>query len=424
MPKKAEELAPLTVGRMTEPGLHFVGGVAGLILQVLPSGGRSWILRFSVAGKRRDMGLGGFPDVTLAGAREAARVARAKASAGIDPIDERDSARHMLKLAKANAVRFRDAATKYIDAHEAGWKSAKHGQQWRNSLKNYAYPVIGDIMVSEIGLPQMLDVLEPIWRTKTETATRVRSRIESVLGWATTKGYRQGLNPARWKGHLENVLPSAAKIMKEVPQPALPIDEAPAFMQALRTHQGAGARALEFLILTAVRSGEARGALWSEIDMDDAMWTIPPERMKMKKEHRVPLSPRALELLKELTQDEASPFLFTAPRGGELSDGTLNAVIKRMNEAGKKQWIDPKVGRTVVPHGFRSTFRDWAAERTNLPRDVAEMALAHSIGDKVEAAYRRGELFEKRRTMMNKWAAFLAKPQSSAKVVPMPSKQA
>ena len=330
----------------------------------------------------------------------------------------------MLKLAKANAVSFRDAATKYIDTHEAGWTNAKHSQQWRNSLKNYAYPVIGDIMVSEIGLPQLLTVLEPIWRAKTETATRVRARIEAVLGWATTKGYRQGLNPARWKGHLENILPAAGKIMNEVPQPALPFDEAGAFMQALRAHQGSGARALEFLILTAVRSAEVRGALWSEIDADDGVWTIPAVRMKMKKEHKVPLSTRALELLEALPR-EGSPLLFPAPRDGILSGGTLNAVIRRMNASGGKQWVDPKSNRTAVAHGFRSTFRDWASERSNFPPHVAEMALAHSIGDKVEAAYRRGELLKKRRSMMNEWAAFLAKPEPNAKIIPMQkSKQA
>lgn len=423
MPKKAVELSPLAVSRLDKPGLHFVGGVAGLALQVLPSGGRTWILRTTIAGKRRDMGLGGFPDVTLAGAREAARVARAKADQGVDPIDDRKAARGLLQLARANAVTFEVAARTYIASHEASWRNAKHGQQWRNSLTNYAYPIIGKMQVRDIGLPQVLQVLEPIWRTKTETATRVRSRIESVLGWATTRGYRDGLNPARWKDHLDNLLPAPTKITKERHQPALPFTEAGAFMLALQSHEGSGARALEFLILTATRSGEARGALWSEIDTDEGVWTIPPARMKMEREHRVPLAPRSIELLGALPRVHGVDLVFPAPRGGALSDGTLNAIIKRMN-AESTRWIDPKDGRTVVAHGFRSTFRDWASERTAFPRDVAEMALAHAIGDKVEAAYRRGELFEKRRSMMNKWAAFLAKPETNAKVIPMTSKQA
>ncbi len=424
MPKKAVELGALAVERMRDPGLHFVGGVAGLALQVLPSGGRTWVLRATVAGKRRDMGLGGFPDVTLAGAREAARVARAKADSGIDPIEDRKENRAKLQVMRENAKTFDECAKTYIEAHEAGWRNMKHAQQWRNSLATHAGPIIGAMLVREVGLRHVLAVLEPIWRTKTETATRVRSRMESILGWATTKGYRDGPNPARWKDHLDNLLPPPGKIAKEKHHPALPVESVGAFMQVLRTHGGNGARALEFVILTAARSGEARGAIWSELDLGEGVWTIPPARMKMEREHRVPLSAAVVDLLKALPREVGTDLVFPAPRGGELSDGTLNAVIKRMNEADDNRWVDPKDGRSAVAHGFRSTFRDWTSERTSFPRDVAEMALAHAIGDKVEAAYRRGELFEKRRSMMSKWASFLAKPQSDARVIPMQSKRA
>lgn len=426
MPKKAQELSPLAVSRLAKPGFHFVGGVAGLALQVLPSGGRSWVLRATVGTKRRDMGLGGFPDVTLADAREAARVARAKVRSGIDPIEEAQSARSMLRLAQSNAVSFERASLTYIETHEAGWRNVRHAQQWRNSLATHAYPVLGQVLVRDIELPQILAVLEPIWRAKTETATRVRGRIESVLDWATTKGYREGLNPARWKGHLSNLLPAAGKITEEKHFPALPVGDAGAFMMALRDQAGTGARALEFGILTAARSGEIRGATWGEIDIDAGSWTIPAKRMKMKTAHRVPLSRKAFELLAELPRVAGTDLLFVAPRGGEFSDTTLNAVIKRMNEVEgvTDRWIDPKNGRRVVQHGFRSTFRDWAAERTNYPNHVVEMALAHTIGDKVEAAYRRGDLFEKRAAMMSDWAAFLATPEAGATVIPMQSKRA
>ena len=414
--------------------MHFVGGVAGLALQVLPSGGRSWVLRYRVGDKRRDLGLGGYPDVPLAQARDAARAARAKVRAGVDPIDEGRAARALLKMSQANAVPFRRAATAYIEAQAPSWASVKSEQQWTNTLTNYAFPHIGDMLVRDIELPHILNVLEPIWRVKTETASRLRGRIESVLDWATTKGYREGLNPARWKGHLENVLPSAAKIKNEQHHPALAVDDVGAFMAAVRIQAGMGARALEFGILTALRSAEIRGATWGEINLDGAEWCIPGPRMKMKNEHRVPLSDAAIAILKALLppgfsgeegqKPPADTLVFRAPRGGMLSDATISAVIKRMNEAtDAPRWIDPKDGRPAVPHGFRSTFRDWASERTNYPRDVAEMALAHTIGDKVEAAYRRGDLFQKRRLMMADWAKFLAEPETKGNVINLQSKR-
>jgi len=415
VPRKSRELSPLEVGRLKEPGLHFVGGVAGLALQVQAAGARSWILRIAVGGKRREMGLGGFPDVTLADARRRARDEREKANKGVDPIAERQAADSLLRADRAKAVTFKAAALAYIEAHEPSWRNAKHAEQWRNTLAS-TYPAIGELHVRDVGLAQVLQVLEPIWKEKTETASRLRGRIESVLDWATARGYRDGLNPARWRGHLDHLLPAPSKIMKVGHMAAIPVGEAGAFMQALRKQEGTGARALEFAILTAARSGEVRGATWSEIDLEAALWVCPAERMKANKEHRVPLSPAAVDLLRSLpataptaesnTRTAAQRLVFPAPRGGVLSDMTLVAVTRRM-------------GAAAVPHGFRSTFRDWCAERTNYPREVAEMALAHAISDKVEAAYRRGDLFEKRRRLMADWAKFLSKvEEKKGTVVP------
>ena len=410
MPKKVKELSALEVGRLTAAGLHFVGGVAGLGLQVQQSGARSWVLRFSIAGKRREMGLGGFPDVTLADARRRAREEREKADKGTDPIAERKAAASRLRAEQAKAFTFKAAALAYIEAHELGWRNAKHAEQWRNTLAS-TYPIIGALQVRDVGLPQVLAVLQPIWTTKTETASRLRGRIESVLDWATARGYRDGLNPARWKGHLDHLLPAPGKITRVGHHAAVPVGEVGAFMQALRAQPGMGARALEFVVLTAARSGEVRGAQWSEIDMDAATWTVPGERMKAGKEHRVPLSDAALAILQAVPRMAGTELVFPAPRGGALSDMALVAVMRRMEVK-------------AVPHGFRSTFRDWCSERTNYTREVAEMALAHTIGDKVEAAYRRGDLFEKRRQMMADWAAFLSQAGAKGAVIPIKSKRA
>jgi integrase len=399
MPKKARELGALEVGRLKDPGLHAVGGVAGLHLQVDKSGARSWILRVTIGDRRPDMGLGGYPDVTLAGAREAARAARAKIKAGVDPLAEARKARSALKAATASAWTLRACGEGYIAAKESEWKNAKHAAQWANTLATYAYPKIGDLQVRDVDLPQVLSVVEPIWTTKTETAKRLRNRIELVLDWATVRSYRHGPNPARWRGHLDKLLPKPSKVARVVHHPALPVADVGAFMQALGKHDGMGARALEFTILTACRSGEARGATWHEIDLDDAAWTIPAARMKSDRPHRVPLSPAALALLRALPHKRGDVLVFPSSRGTPLSDMTLTAVLRRM-----------KVN--AVPHGFRSTFRDWASERSNFPSDVAEMALAHAIGDATEAAYRRGDLFDKRRRMMTAWAEFCAKAEA------------
>lgn len=394
MSRKATELGALAVSRLREPGLHAVGGVSGLYLQVTPSGARTWILRATIGGKRRDMGLGGFPDVTLATAREKAREARAKIEQGIDPILERERALSLLKAEQAKSMTFEAACRALIDAKSDEWRNAKHRAQWSSSLETYAYPVIGKLQVGDVGQAHVLSVLQPIWKDKTETANRLRGRIEQVLDWAKVRGFREGENPARWRGHLDKLLPAPAKIARVVHHKALPIDAMPGFMAALRQRKGIAPRALEFLVLTAARSGEVRGATWQEIDMDAAVWTVPAERMKAGKEHRVPLSPQALALLAGLPRVHGIELVFPAPRGGLLSDMALTALMRRME-------LD------AVPHGMRSTFRDWAAERTNYPREVAEMALAHTIGSAVEAAYRRGDLFTKRAEMMAEWSKFL-----------------
>lgn len=299
---------------------------------------------------------------------------------------------------------FEEAARKFIAAKSGEWKNAKHGQQWANTLEAYAFPVVGKLACADVALPHVLKILEPIWTDKTETASRLRGRIESVLDWATVRGFRKGENPARWKGHLDKILPAPGKVAKQEHHEAVSLEGMGAFMQALRQREGIAARALEFLILTAARSGEVRGAKWGEIDMAGRVWTIPAARMKAGKEHRVPLSDEAVKLLQALPRLEGSDAVFPSPRGVWLSDMTLTAVMRRMK-------------RDEVPHGFRSSFRDWAAERTNYPREVAEMALAHTIGDKVEAAYRRGDLFEKRARMMQEWAKFCDSPAPAGNVI-------
>jgi len=411
MPKLAKEMGALAVGNLADPGLHFVGVVPGLALQVTPAGARSWTLRVVIGGKRRDMGLGNYPEVTLAKARDKAREARELVRQGIDPILRQQEAQSALRAAMAQALTFRECAESYIKAHAASWKNAKHRQQWGNTLAQHAYPVLGQLLVRDVKQAHVMAVLEPIWTTTNETAVRLRGRMELVLDWATARGLRDGLNPARWRGHLDKLLPKPSKVNNREHHAALPVGVVAAFMVRLRSAEGTGARALEFVILTAARSGEVRGATWAEIDMEAKVWTVPGNRMKAGKEHRVPLCDIAVELLKMQPRMAGTELLFPAPRGGELSDMTLTAVLRRM-------------GVPAVPHGFRSTFRDWAAERTNYPRDVAEMALAHAIGDKVEAAYRRGDLFQKRALMMADWATFLARAEAKGQVVELQGKRA
>ena len=396
MPKKAKDLSALEVSRLTAPGHHAVGGVAGLYLYVLDTGARSWVLRTMVGEKRRHMGLGGYPDVPLAQAREKARAAKAEVSQGTDPIAQRVALASQLKAQQATQKTFEEAAKAYMEAHEKARKNPKHRAQWGSTLKTYAYPHIGSLLVKDIDQEHVMKVLEPIWATKTETATRLRGRIESVLDWATTRKYRSGENPARWKGHLDNLLPAPSDIQKVESHRAVDYNDMAQFMADLRVREGLAARALEFTILCASRSGEVRGALWSEINREKAIWTIPAERMKAGKEHRVPLSTPAVKLLEALPRSDSSDLVFAGADDKPLSDMALTAVMRRME-------VD------AVPHGFRSTFRDWVGDCTNHPRDVAEFALAHKLSDKVEASYRRSDALEKRRQMMEEWADFCAK---------------
>lgn len=406
MPRKARELAPIEVKRLTVPGLHAVGGVAGLYLQVLPTGARTWVLRARIGGKRRDMGLGGFPDVTLALAREKAREARLRIDAGVDPIAERAAARSALAAQRGAEMTFDDCARRFIEAKAAEWRNDKHRKQWGATLETYASPIIGKLAVRDVSLAHVVKILEPVWATKTETASRLRGRIESVLDWATVRGFRKGDNPARWKGCLDKVLAKPGKVAKVEHHAALPIDQVPAFMRELRQRHGIAARALEVLILTAARSGEIRGATWNEIDLQAKVWTVPADRMKAGREHRVPLPDRVVEIIKALPRIEGTDLVFPAPRGGMLSDMTMTAVMRRMK-------VD------AVPHGFRSSFRDWAAERTAYPHEMAEMALAHVISNKTERAYRRSDLFDKRRRMMEDWSKFCDTIMPAGEVVPI-----
>ena len=406
MARKAKELGALEVSRLETPGLHAVGGVSGLSLQVTPRGARSWVLRVMVGGKRREMGLGGYPDVTLAGAKEAARAARAQISDGIDPVAERQSKRSALAAAVAATMTFSEASITYIAAHESGWKSAKHAAQWRTTLESYAFPVIGKIAVADVETAHIMRVLEPIWLTKTETASRLRGRIESVLDWATVRGFRKGDNPARWRGHIEHLLAARAAVQKTEHHSAMDYREVGAFMAQLHQQEGMGARALEFAILCASRSGEVRGAEWSEMDLVAGVWTIPANRMKAEREHRVPLTDKALALLNALPRMPDTNLVFPNTKGTILSDMTLTAVLRRM-------------GAPVTAHGFRSSFRDWAGETTAYPREVIEHALAHQLKDKAEAAYARGSLFDKRRRLMADWAKFCATVMPAASVSPI-----
>ncbi len=390
------------IENLNKRGYYADGG--GLYFRVSEFDTKSWAFRFTYVAKAREMGLGPFPDVSLKEARERAAEARKLLRDGIDPIEQRQATRSTVAAARAAALTFEQCATAFIAAKEHEWKNAKHGSQWRNTLATYAYPVIGKILVRDIALPHVLQILEPVWVTKTETATRLRGRIEKVLDFATSKGYRTGDNPARWRGHLDNLLAKPSKVATVDHHAALPYAGIGAFMVDLRQQAGMGARALEFAILTAARSGEVRGATWSEVDLEAAVWTIPAARMKAGKEHRIPLSDAAVDLLRALPRIDGSEFLFPNTKGAELSDMTLTAVLRRMN-------------RPITVHGFRSTFRDWAGETTAYPREVIEHALAHQLKDKAEAAYARGTLFEKRRRLMADWATYCATEKKAAEVV-------
>jgi integrase len=410
MPRKlSNALTPLAV-KNAKPGRHADGG--GLHLLVKETGARSWVYRFMLRGKSRDVGLGaaaGPGAISLAEARLAATRLRLKVKAGIDPLQERQreavEALAAAQAAQIAGITFKAVAEAYIAANVSSWRNDKHRQQWCNTLSTYVYPVMGDVPASDISTAHVLKVLEPIWTDKPETASRVRGRIETVLDAAKARGYRSGENPARWRGHIAQILPARRRLSRGH-HTAMPYEAVPTFVSQLRTRNAMASLALEFVILTAARTSEVLGATWAEVDRDKAIWTIPAARMKAGKEHRVPLSPRAVEIL-ETVKPLGNDWLFPGDRGGKLSGMAMAMLLRRM-----------KVDVTV--HGFRSGFRDWAAESTSYAHDVCEMALAHVIGNKAEAAYRRGDLFEKRRRLMADWANYCASSGApEGKVMPI-----
>lgn len=402
MPKRILEKTALEVSRLRTDGVYSVGGAPGLHLQII-GGSRVWVFRYRFMHQRRRMGLGSYPAVSLAAAREAARQAIGLRDAGIDPLKARADEREAARLAIAKRLEFDQAAESFIKEHESTWRSLKHVQQWRNTLATYASPHFGTVPVSDIDQAMVLRALSPIWKTKTETASRLRGRIEQVLDWATAHGHRSGTNPARWRGQLEHILADPDKVAPVKHHEAVPFARLPAVYQQLSAVQGQSAIALRFLILTAARSGEVRGMLWSEVDLEAALWIIPAARMKAGKEHRVPLSRQAVALLKGQTRVEHVEHVFPSNRKGPLSDMALTAVMRRH-----------KLG--AVPHGFRSTFRDWAGEMTHHPRDAVELCLAHSIDTKTEAAYRRADMLEKRTVIMQEWADYTASGDSNGRL--------
>lgn len=380
MVRQINRLSARTVTTLKDVGRHADGN--GLYLSISNNGGRRWVFLYRSAGRIREKGLGSAVSVSLKDARLKADDVRKQLAAGLDPINEGRKTQGVMT--------FSDCAKAYIASHETGWSNPKHADQWRNTLKAYAEPIIGKLPVNKIDVSHIMSILEPIWPTKTETASRVRGRIESILDWAAARKYRNSENPARLRGHLDYLLPPRRKVAKVQHHPALPYKGIPAFMADLRSREGIGGLALEFTILTAARTGETLGAKWDEIDIENKVWIVPDERMKARVEHHVPLSDRAVEILKSLSTD--TEFVF--PGNGDnnpLSSMSLLAVLKRMDRS------------DITTHGFRSTFRDWAAETTDFPNEVVEMALAHTIKNKAEAAYRRGNMLDRRRILMDAW---------------------
>lgn len=409
--KPAQALSARFVETVREPGKYFDG--QGLFLRVRKNGARQWVQRITIRGKRCELGLGSPPAVSLAKARQLALENRGAAMTGGDPLAERRKARQ--------GMTFAQAADKYLASKLTEFRNAKHRKQWRSTLDAYAMPVLGQKQVSAITVQDVLRVLQPIWESKTQTASRLRGRIENVLSWATVAGHRAGDNPARWKGNLSETLPKPSKLAQGGNHPALALADAPRWWEELAQREGMAARALQFQALTAARSGEVRGATWDEFDLAAAVWTVPAARMKNGREHRVPLTREAVEILVNLPRMEGVDFVFFAPRGGMLSDMSISAVMRRMHaaaeKAGEPGYLDPRSKRPAVPHGLRSTFRQWAAER-GYARDMAEIALAHFVGTDVERAYQRSDMLERRRDMMAAWASALgSEAEAGAKVV-------
>jgi len=415
MPRAINKLTAASL-KKTAPGYHADG--AGLYLQITEgadgSPRRSWLCRCSISGRRRELGLGSAEQVSLADARKRCAEFRAKAKAGVDPIEQdrldREAKAAAAAAERARAMTFDQCAKAYVAAHAPSWRNNKHRSQWLATLGQYASPVIGALPVAEIDRGMIMKIIEPLWATKTETASRLRGRIEKVLDWASVRGYRQGDNPARWRGQLEVLLPARRKVAPVTHHAAMPYVDVPGFMADLRTKPGAASACLQFAILTAARSGEARGAVWREIDLDARVWTIPGNRMKAKRVHRVALPEAAVDLLRQRAAHGTAPdqlvFASDARAAKPLSDMTLTAILRR-------------AGLPYTQHGFRSAFRDWAAERTAFPREIAEAALAHVNADRTEAAYLRSDHFDKRARIMQLWADFLAAPVVSASVTPI-----
>lgn len=402
MGRQIERLKAAALKWLPPRGTPYPDG-SGLYFQVTGENARSWLYRYEMHGRERWMGLGPFPAISLAAARKRAREARAMRADGRDPIEARDTEKTAERLRKAGTISFEEAAGRYIKAKAASWKNTTHRKQWNATLATYAYPVIGKLPVSEIETPHVLKVIEPIWAEKAETASRVRGRIEAILDWATVRKYRHGENPARWRGHLQHALTERPKARN---QPSLPYEDIPSLFADLRQRGGVTPRALELTILAATRTGETIGAQWPEVDLKSRIWTIPGARTKSGREHRIPLTPRMLEILKALPREETNPFVFIGGKAGAgLSNMSMLSLLKEM-----------RPGFTV--HGFRSSFRTWAREQTNFPREVAEAALAHIIKDKTEAAYARGDVLEKRRRLMAAWSDYCAStPAKGARVV-------
>lgn len=412
MPKIAKELKSTQLNALPI-GAHAVGGIPGLVLDCKGDRvtgtvkSRTWILRATVAGQRRWIGIGPLHTFGLSEARDRARQLRAQIIDGSDPLAEKRAVKAQAIVTQQNAVTFNKAAEDYIEQYRPGWKSAKHAQQWENTLATYASPLIGSLSVADITPAHVAEVLRPIWAIKNETATRLRERIEKVIGAADAQAGRQRLNPARWKGNIDAMLPAPAKIQKVKHHPALPYVRLPDFMAALSKREGVAARALMFTILSAARGGNVRGMVWREVDLKNRLWIIPAARMKASREHRVPLTQEMINLLPE--RGYADDLVFPSPNGSALSDAAMSALISRMNEGlkGSQRWSD-KNGDDVVVHGFRSTFSDWVTEQTQHSPEAREMALAHAVSSAVEAAYRRGDMFEKRRELMQDWSDYAA----------------
>ena len=408
MAKTINRLTAKAIDSLTRHGNHHDG--LGLYLQVAKTGGKSWLLKYTINGKAREMGLGSYHDVTLEAARKARDAQRSllKGDLRVDPVEVRIAQRRQSAVESAKSKTFNECAEAYIKDHKAEWRNAKYPKEWASTLETYAAPTFGTLPVGSVDTGMVMTVLDPIWRSKTETANRVRGRIEVILDWATVHGFRSGDNPARWRGHLDKLLPKRSKVRPVQHRDALPYGDVPAFVEALREHSGTAVQAIEIVILTAARVSEVVGATWSEIDLKAATWTIPGTRIKSGREHRIPLSTAAVKVLQRLDATKQNEFVFPGQKVGKPL--TIAAPMKQLRDMGHER---------LTVHGFRSSFRDWCGEQTNFPREIAEAALSHVVKDKTEAAYARGDLFDKRAKLMQAWATYCTTQKKLADVTPI-----